>query len=230
MKKILFTGGDGKLCSEFKKLNNSNFIFLNKKELDITNCDSIDNVFKKYEFDYLLHSAALTRPMIQHEINPIKSIDTNIIGTSNLVKKCIEYNKKIIYISTDYVYSGSKYKHKETSPVLPTNSYSWSKLGGECAVQISKNFLIIRLAMVEYPFPHEDAFSNVYKSSIWSDEAPSVILKIIDENGIYNVGGEPKSIYEFVKKRYPKIKKRKAEKSVPKKITIDTNKLMKVFG
>ena len=91
MKKILFTGGDGKLCSEFKKLKNSNFIFLNKSELDITD-NFLENKLNLFEFDYILHSAALTRPMILHDEFPTKSIETNIIGTSKLVNYCIKNN------------------------------------------------------------------------------------------------------------------------------------------
>lgn len=227
MSKILFTGGDGHLCSYFKIRNNPNFIFLNKEELDITDCDSIKYVFDNFDFDYLFHSAALSRPMILHDENPNLSIDTNIIGTSNLVKYCNLYNKKIIYISTDYVYSGSNYEHTETSPVLPTNKYSWSKLGGECAVQLCKEFLIIRLAMVEWPFPHKKAFSNVVKSSIWSDKVPDILIKLFDKSGIYNIGGKSETIYDFVSSRISNIDKIEASDDIPKKINIDTTKLNK---
>lgn len=225
MKKILFTGGDGHLCSQFKKQNNPNFIFLSKEEFDITDCDSINYVFNTYDFDYLFHSAALSRPMILHDENPNMSIDVNIIGTCNLVKYCNLYNKKIIYTSTDYVYSGSKYEHKENSPILPTNKYSWSKLGGECAVQLCNNFLILRLAMVEFPFPHKFAFDDVLKSSIWSDEIPNIICKIFDKSGIYNIGGTTKNIYDFVKERNSDIQPKKSDKNVPKNSSINIDKL-----
>ena len=58
----------------------------------------------KFKPDILIHTAALTRPMIKHIDNPNISIKTNIIGTSNIVLACMEYNIKLIYISTDYVY------------------------------------------------------------------------------------------------------------------------------
>ena len=159
-----------------------------KEELDITDEASIEYVFNNYEFDYLFHSAALSRPMIQHEESPNLSINVNIIGTSNLVMYCNTYGKKIIYVSTDYVYSGTDNQHTENSSVRPTNKYSWSKLGGECAVQLCNKYLILRLGMVEYPFPHSHAFTNVYKSSIWSDEVPNVVNPLFEKEGIYNVG------------------------------------------
>ena len=223
--KILFTGGDGHLCSQFKKQNNPNFIFLNKEELDITDCDSIEYVFNNYEFDYIFHSAALSRPMILHDESPNLSININIVGTSNLVMYCNTYRKKIIYISTDYVYSGTDNQHKESSAVKPTNKYSWSKLGGECAVHLCDKYLIFRLGMVEYPFPHSHAFTNVYKSSIWSDEIPTAINHLLEKEGIYNIGGPSQSIYDFVKKRIPTISELKADGSVPKQISMNIEKI-----
>ena len=64
------------------------------------------------------------------------SIDNNIIGTCNVVKACKKLKIKLIYLSTSYVYPGLKGNYKETSPLLPYNNYAWSKLGGECAVQM----------------------------------------------------------------------------------------------
>ena len=71
-----------------------------------------------------------------HNENIEKSIKINIIGTSNLVLECEKLNIKIIYFSTNYVYPGKKGNYKETSPLLPVNNYAWSKMGGECAVQM----------------------------------------------------------------------------------------------
>ena len=223
--KILFTGGDGHLNSKFKELNDSEFIFLNKQELDITNPKSIREVFESYDFDYVIHSAALTRPMSLHDEKPELSIDVNIIGTANIVKECIKHDKKLIYISTDYVYDGIFGNKTELDGVKPFNKYGWSKLGGECSVQLHDNHLIIRLAMVEYPFPYDAAFDNVYKSCIWSDEVPEKILKLIDQQGIINLGGNPQSIYHFAKERYPNLKRIQANQELVKNTTLITTKV-----
>ena len=223
--KILFTGGDGHLNSKFKELNDSEFIFLNKRELDITNPNSIQKVFESYDFDYVIHSAAITRPMTLHDENPNLSIEVNIIGTANIVKECINHNKKLIYISTDYIYDGVNGNYSEESEIKPFNKYGWSKLGGECSVQLHENHLIIRLAMVEYPFPYEAAFDNVYKSCMWSDEVPEKILKLIDQVGTFNLGGKPQSIYHFAKERYPNLKKIQANQELVKNTTFNTSKV-----
>ena len=67
-----------------------------------------------------------------HEKNISNSISTNIIGTSNVVKICSQYNIKLIYFSTNYVYPGKKGDYSENDPVLPINNYALSKFGGEC--------------------------------------------------------------------------------------------------
>ena len=132
MKKIIFTGGNGRFAKVFKKIKNNYKIFYPKKtELNIENLKSIKKYFTKIKPNYLIHCAALSRPMKIHENNISKSISTNIIGTSNIVKICNLYKTKLIYFSTNYVYPGKKGNYKENDPVLPINKYAISKLGGE---------------------------------------------------------------------------------------------------
>ena len=76
-----------------------------------------------------------------HKKNITKSINTNIIGTANIVKACQKNNIKLIYFSTNYVYQGIKGNYSETDPVLPINNYAISKFGGECSVQMYENSL-----------------------------------------------------------------------------------------
>ena len=54
---------------------------------------------------------------------------------------------------------------------LPWNNYAWSKLGGECAVQMYKNSLILRVCMTEKPFIHNKAFTNVKLNFIFHEES-----------------------------------------------------------
>ena len=101
-----------------------------------------------------------------HETNISKSIDLNIIGTCNIVKAASRHKIKIIYLSTSYVYEGTKGNYSENDPVKPWNNYSRSKLGGECAVSMYKNSLIIRLCMTEKPFVHNYAFKDLITNFI----------------------------------------------------------------
>jgi len=119
---------------------------------------------------------------------------------------CERYDKKMIYISTDYVYPGTDGNYKETDSMNPFTKYGWSKLGGECAVQMYDNHLILRMAMNKKPFPHPKALIDMKKSLMYIEDAAKVTLKLLDENGIVNVGGKSQSVYDFVKEDNPKIK------------------------
>ena len=206
--KIVVTGGTGRFAQSLKKIKcKYKFIYPSKNSLNIINLNSIKKFLKKEKPKSVLHLAALSRPMSLHDKNINKSISLNIIGTANLVRICSELNIKLIYFSTSYVYSGKKGNYKENDPVLPWNNYAWSKLGGECAVQMYKNSLILRVSMTEKPFIHKKAFANVKLNFIFHDELVKILIKIMDKKGIINVGGPTKTIYNFAKKYNPKVKK-----------------------
>jgi dTDP-4-dehydrorhamnose reductase len=208
MKKLLISGGDGKFSSLIKKYNDKyDIIAPPKKEMDITEINQIEKFIVHNKIDIFLHAAALTRPMGEHIDNPSASIKINIIGTCNVVLTCIKYGIKLVYISTDYVYPGVRGGYKEGSPLLPVNNYAWSKLGGECAVKLCNKSLILRMAMCENPYPHEKAVVDAKKSIIFNDQAAQVVLKLLEKNGIINIGGEPNFIYDYVKMSKPNIGK-----------------------
>ena len=228
MVKILLTGSDSRFGKIFRKIKSKNkFIFRNKKELNILSTKSIQKNLKKFKPNYVLHLAGLSRPMKIHEKQISKSIDLNIIGTANLVKEVSKLGIKLIYLSTSYVYPGTKGNYKETDPVKPWNNYSWSKLGGECSVQMYKNSLIIRLCMTEKPFVHSQAYANVKLNFMFQEDAAKLILKIISKKGIINLGGPSQTVYNFAKKFNKKIKKIYSKGEFPKKIDMNLSKLKK---
>ncbi len=226
MFKILVTGGDSRFATELKKIKSKyKFIFRNKKQLNILSENSLKKNIRKYNPKYVLHLAGLSRPMSIHEKQINKSIDVNIIGTSNLVKICNTFNKKLIFFSTSYVYPGKKGNYKESDPLLPWNNYGWSKLGAEAAVQMYKNSLIIRACMTEKPFVHKSAFSNVKSNFIFHDEFCKLLLKIINKKGIFNVGGRSQTIYKFAKQFNKKVKGIKSKGQLPLKMDMSLKKL-----
>ena len=230
MVKILVTGSDSRFGKIFKKLNTKHkFIFRNKKELNILSATSIKKNLKKFKPNYVLHLAGLSRPMEVHEKNISKSINLNIVGTANVVNEVSKLGIKIIYLSSSYVYQGTKGNYRETDPVKPWNNYSWSKLGGECSVQMYKNSLIIRVCMTEKPFIHKKAYANVKLNFMFQEDAAKLILKIINKKGIINLGGPSQTIYNFAKKYNKKIKKIYSKGEFPKKIDMNLSKIKKII-
>jgi len=226
--KILVTGGDGRFAKILKDKNKKlNLIFCSKKQLDILNLKSIKKNFEKHKPKIIFHCAGLSRPMDIHEKNIIKSIDLNIIGTANLVKVCKLYKIKLIYFSTGYVYEGKKGNYKETDAVKPFNNYGLSKLGGECAVAMYKKSLILRITMMEKPFTHSAAFTNLKSNFMFHEDLVEILPKIINQTGIINIGGKSQSVFNFVKKYNKLVKKTKLNKDskLPLNQTMNLSKL-----
>ncbi len=228
VKKIIVTGSDGRFAQELKKIKSKyNFIFRNKRQLDILSSKSINKNIKTFKPNYILHLAGLSRPMSIHDNQINKSIDLNIIGTCNLVKICNIKKIKLIFFSTCYLYPGIKGNYKETDPVLPWNNYGWSKLGAEAAVQMYSNSLIIRANMTERPFIHNQAFSNVKSNFMFHDELAKIFLRVIDKKGIINIGGKSQTIYEFAKKNKKSVKKKISKGEFPNRMDMSLSKLKK---
>ena len=227
MPKIIVTGSDGRFGKILKKLNNK-LIFRNKKQFNILSPVSISKNLNKYKPSHILHLAGLSRPMEIHEKSISKSINLNIIGTCNLVNEAIKRGIKIIYLSTSYVYPGIKGNYNEEDALKPWNNYAWSKLGGECAVHMYKNSLIVRLCMTEKPFVHKKAYANVRTNFIYQEDAAKIILKIINKKGIINVGGPSQTVYDFAKKNKKKIKKIFSKGEFPKRADMNLKKLRKI--
>src|SRR3989338_2595769 len=149
-KNILLTGASGQLGRAIASSGIFHSLLAPAREkFDITNADSVKKFFDNNDFDAVIHCAALAR-MKECGENPIKAIETNIIGTGNLVAHAIIKEKKtgrkirFIHISTDAVYPGTRGNYNESSETVPYNVYGWTKLGAECTVQALANFCIIR--------------------------------------------------------------------------------------
>ena len=232
-KKILVTGGDGRFAKVLKRDNiKLDLHFVSKKECNILSEKSILKAIKKIKPKMILHTAALSRPMNIHEKDINRSIDLNIIGTANLVKVCNKFNIKIIYFSTSYVYEGTKGNYSEDSPVKPFNNYGLSKLGGESAVLMYKNSLILRLTMTEKPFMYKKAYSNLISNYMFHEDLVKILPKIINKKGILNVGGKSQSVYSFAKYNNNKVKKIKATSKIkmPLKQNMSLQKLKKLLN
>ena len=229
-KKIVITGGDGRFAKVLKKSNTKLDIFYpNKKELNVLDVKTLEKYLKRHKPKYVIHAAALSRPMDIHDKLISKSIDLNIIGTCNIVKVCSSLKIKIIYFSTGYVYEGKRGNYKENEPVLPINNYAWSKLGGECAVAMYKNSLILRITMCEKPFLHEYAFHDINANFMFHEDLVKIIPKILNKTGVLNIGGKIQSIYSFAKKTNKDVKKKSGKKLFPKNVSMNVKKLNKIM-
>jgi len=204
--KVVVTGKHGLLTSELQKIDDT-ILGLSKEYYDITKL-SIISKLNTINPDIIIHSSAITDSKAVFK-DPILSIKTNIVGSANVSEYCLLNNKRLVYISTDYVYPGLDGDYKESDPVLPVNDYAWTKLGGECSVRMVKNHLIIRTSFGPNVFPYDQAWGNQIVSKDYIDIIAPKILKAAKStiNGVLNIGTEPKTIFDYAHKRNNLVKK-----------------------
>jgi dTDP-4-dehydrorhamnose reductase len=195
---ILITGAAGKLGKAVLDLI-PGAIGATRNEFDLSKANEITNYLDKQpQITTILHCAAMiSPPKINEDI--AQAIHSNIIGTSLLSAECYKRNIRLIYISTDYVFSGEKGNYKEGDELLPPNKYAWSKLGGECAVQMLDKWVIIRLSFGPDEFPYKAAFIDQFTSrepaSIIAQKIKNIVLS--EFKGIIHIGGKRKSVYDY---------------------------------
>lgn len=225
-KNILLTGASGELGNAIASSGIFPSLLTPSKEiLDITKPVTIKEFLYNNDFDAVIHCAALAR-VKECEENPIKAIETNIIGTSNLVNVAIEKEEKsgvkirFIHMSTDGVYHGTKGNYSENDETTPCSTYGWTKLGAECAVNALSNFCIIRTSFFDPEnIKFEDAATDAYSSKVPIDYIVKSILTLLNSGftGTINVGRERRSDYEHYKEFKLNIKKCKLQ-DIQKKV------------
>ena len=230
MNKILLTGGSGLLGKEILKIN-PEILVPNHEEFDITNYKQMLDYINSSPPEIIIHAGAFTSPPLIDQ-DPMKAINVNIIGTSNIVLICSTFNIKLIYISTDYVFKGNKGNYRENDELLPQNHYAWANLGGECAVRIYSNSLIIRTSFCESIFPYDKAFVDQYTSRDSVDVIAPIIFKLSnmkDIKGIIHVGTKKKSVKELAiklgKKNVGDLYRKDVSFHAPKDTSLNIEKL-----
>ncbi|MCX6236011.1 MAG: sugar nucleotide-binding protein [Bacteroidia bacterium] len=221
---MLVTGGSGLLGTALKKIF-PHAIFPSEEEFNLTDYTQMETYLKGKLVDTIIHGGAFTSPP-KIDLDPIKAIEINIIGTSNMVKLASESNALLIYICTDYVFKGDKGDYKEEDPVFPVNKYAWSKLGGECAVRLYDKSLIIRTSFGPDIFPYEKAFTDQWTSRESVTKIAAMIAELIkmEKTGVVHVGGKRKSVYDYATYLDPSKEIGKISiKDISFKVPVDTS-------
>ncbi len=121
-------------------------------KLDITDAEAVDRTVSEVSPDVVVHCAAWTAvDAAEDEENIPKVRAVNVDGTQNIANVCKKLNCKMIYISTDYVFSGQGTEpwQPDCKDYAPQNVYGQSKLEGELAVSDTlEKYFIVRIAWV----------------------------------------------------------------------------------
>lgn len=195
--------------------------------LDITDKKKVDNFFQAQNFEHVILFSAFTDVDAAEKQRGDKSGSCwriNVDGTGNVAEAAAKFKKKLIILSTDFVFDGTAGPYREEDQTGPDlNKVSWyglTKIESEKKVKLTKDGLILRIS---YPyrayFPHKEDFARIilrkYKEgdlySMFSDQtiSPTFIDDVFEaiellisekHKGIFHLGSPAiTSPFEFAK-------------------------------
>lgn len=139
------TGAGGQVGTELTKHLQS-ARFMTHQDLDITNPSTLRRVVAGV--DVVVHLAAMT-DVDRCEEDPERAFDINANGTKEVCAAATNEGARIVYLSTDYVFDGTKgSEYVEDDPTNPLNVYGRSKLAGEDYVRATDAHQIVRTSWV----------------------------------------------------------------------------------
>ena len=167
MNNILVTGGNGQLGSELKELAHNfaeyNFLFTGVSDLDITDHKAVKIFIESNNITVIINCAAYTA-VDQAESESDLADSINHLAVENFAKIAKENNIKLIHVSTDYVFDGTKFNpYVETDITNPQSVYGQTKLDGELAIQTinPENSIIIRTSWVYSKYGTEKSSADL---------------------------------------------------------------------
>jgi len=151
---ILGTGLSGLVGSRVTELLKDGFSFENlslETGVDITDRAQVDSYFAKSDASWVFHFAAYTDVQGAEKERDRKDQSIawkiNVTATEYIIANCIRYDKKLLYIDTDYAFDGKKKSYTEKDTPNPLGWYGMTKYEGTKRVMtMGENSLIIRIA------------------------------------------------------------------------------------
>ena len=225
MKPIIL--GNGLLGSCLHELTNWRVISRSVNGIDFTQPKSYKKLIDNNNFDTIINCIAYTKTS---DNTKKQHWETNYIGTINLVDMCNKLQKKLVHISTEYIYAQSVTPASEDDiPIHYNNWYTYTKILSDAYVEArSNNFLTIRASFKPNPFPWEEAWTDLKGNFDYVDVIAKIIIKLIERNahGIFNVGTEQKTMFELAQRTRPEVRKSKRKDDVlPKNICMNLEKM-----
>ncbi len=209
--KYLITGYKGQLGYDIKRAlierGETEILALDIDEMDITNKEQVDKIILEYKPDVIFHCAAYTA-VDKAEENEEVAYNVNVIGTKNITDASIKVGAKIFYMSTDYIFDGTKkdiYQESDTSN--PINIYGKTKYLGELEVKRNPKHFITRISwvfgingnnfiktMIKLSKNHDElsVVSDQIGSPTYTVDLANLLVEMscTDKYGIYNVTNE----------------------------------------
>ena len=223
MKKFLLIGSQGMFGRDaFEVFCEAGYEVINatRADFDITNLSAVENFFDQKSFDFVINAAAYTK-VDDAEKDRESAFATNALGAKNVAIASAKKNVPVIFISTDYVFDGTKKSlYLPSDPVNPQTVYGASKLLGEENVRLENpQHFIVRTSWLygKYGKNFVDTMLNISKNQpvtkvvndqfgcpTWTRDLANGIKTLIESDakfGTYQICGKGvTSWFEFAKK------------------------------
>lgn len=209
--KVLVTGANGQLgydvVKELQKQNIERY-GATRKEFDLIDFEATEKFIAHYMPDVVIHCAAYTAVDKAEDEQGLCYL-VNASATENIAEICKKINAKMLYISTDYVFDGTKEGAYEVDDIPnPINVYGKTKLLGEQAVQrILNKYFIVRISwvfgergnnfvktMLKLAKNHKElnVVADQYGSPTYTTDLAPLLVEMIktDKYGIYHATNE----------------------------------------
>lgn len=151
--KIIGTGLSGLVGSRVIELLGKKHSFINlslETGVDITNPQTVSRIIGESDAEWVFHFAAMTdvdgAEKERSLGNASKYWTVNVTATQYVADTAKKNGKKLLYISTDYVFDGTRPEYREEDTPNPQGWYAQTKYEGEKIVQDVPDSLIVRIA------------------------------------------------------------------------------------
>ncbi|MBR8697799.1 dTDP-4-dehydrorhamnose reductase [Enterococcus gallinarum] len=220
----LITGGNGQLGTELRYLLDETgvtYVSTDSQEMDITDAKATMTKIQEIKPKVIFHCAAYTAVDQAEDEGKMLDEKINVEGTRNVAQAAKAVGATLVYISTDYVFDGTKKvgEYRVDDPVNPQNEYGRTKLLGEQAVQeILTDYYIIRTSWVFGQYGHNFVYTmqrlakdhetltvvnDQFGRPTWTRTLAEFMKYVIDHKaptGIYHLSNDNHcSWYEFAK-------------------------------
>ncbi|MDR2067086.1 MAG: dTDP-4-dehydrorhamnose reductase [Endomicrobium sp.] len=216
-KKVLVTGAQGMLGQDLCNiLEKEGFLVIktNRSNLDISDFKVVEKFLNEKKPDLVIHCAAYTN-VDKAESDYDTAYMINVSGTENVAKVCSKLDITMVYVSTDYVFDGTKTNpYTPEDKTNPLNNYGLTKLQGEEVVkQYCKRYYIVRTSWLYGQYgknfvetilglaknPEIKVVADQIGCPTWTVDLVKGILDIFNKPyGVYHICGSGQvSWYEF---------------------------------
>jgi len=219
MKKILITGGTGLMALNWAITMRHKYriiLGLHKRNLSLDGVDTIQlnldceksilQTIEDVRPQLIIHAAGLTSVESCEEF-PEVAYQTNVVLAGNIARAAANRSIKLVHISTDHLFDGTKEMVDENSEICPLNVYSKTKAEAELEVEsINPDALIVRTNFYGWGTSYRCSFSDMIISSLKANKSitlfsdvfytPIIVSKLAEtinelvkynKSGIYNI-------------------------------------------